>query len=174
MAKKNGRRSPASTVQPLKRLPRRNVAQPAAIAASFPRGYISIREAGKRLNRHEQTIYRYIRRGLLRVRLVGWRVLVEEKSVEWWLKPRLYQKGRQTTPWEARAAARRRRKETSATIDAANTSEIAPEGGAGKSSAEAASTSGALQQRGQVGQEMKSSDGIALPALGEAAPRTVS
>jgi len=83
----------------LRRLPRTDVAQPPGTPGGPPPGFITIREACKRLGRHQQTIYRYIHRGLLRVKLVGWRVFVEEKSVEWWLKPRLYEPRRPAPPW---------------------------------------------------------------------------
>ncbi len=90
----------------LRRLPRTDVSQPHGAPGAPPPGFITIREACKRLGRHQQTIYRYIRRGLLRVKLVGWRVFVEQKSVEWWLKPRLYEPRRPAPPWLRKAPRR--------------------------------------------------------------------
>lgn len=95
----SGTRSEKERGKPLERLPRSNVPQPGGARVGPPPGFITIPEACRRLGRHRQTVYRYIRRGLLRVKLVGWRVFVDEKSVEWWLKPRLYDPRRPAPPW---------------------------------------------------------------------------
>ncbi len=109
----------AEGAKPLQRLPRTNVSQPKQAGSRPPPGFLTIREAGKRLGRHELTVYRYIRRGLLRVKLVGWRVFVEQKSVEWWLKPRLYDPRRPAPPWLRKTPRKVRGQATAAPVSAA-------------------------------------------------------
>jgi hypothetical protein len=38
---------------------------------------------------------------------VGWRVFVEEKSVDWWLKPQIYNPRHPAPPWLRRKPANR-------------------------------------------------------------------
>src|SRR3974377_309548 len=67
--------------------------------AKTPPGFITIGEAARRLNRSLRTVMRWIDRGLLQVVWLGHNVMVRERTVEYWLKPRMYTPRRPAPPW---------------------------------------------------------------------------
>ncbi len=99
MSKIKVARPPKGIVTQKQRLPRRDQEPRLLPPGGIPAGFISIREAARRLRRDYRTVQRWIDRGWLQVVLLGHSVLVRERTVEWWLKPRLYIPRRGGPPW---------------------------------------------------------------------------
>ena len=98
MKMKLARRPKRIVPQTPRALQRKTTAHPAP-PVKVPAGFITIREAARRLNRSQRTVMRWIDKGLLQVVLLGHNVLVRENTVDYWLKPRMYNPRRPAPPW---------------------------------------------------------------------------